>query len=479
MCGIIFLCGPKADTRLPDCLRRLRHRGPDDQRSYRSDDWALGFARLAINGAHDDGQQPLRHAGSVGAVNGEVYNHRELRQEYDLPHSECDCHVILPLLAQLGPSVIDVLDGFYAGVTIREGERRLLCLRDHIGKKPLFHGRSGTEFFVTSELKAVGNVDRFAELPLGACEVDLETGEVRQLAAHGPHSTGGSLSELFAAAVLKRTPAPEQPMGVFLSGGLDSSLVAAHVAAIRQDATYLTLGAPESPDQKVVHLVASSLGLTDVHHVALPTAARLPELIRAVVRATESFNPSIVSNGVATYLLAEAARTLGLKVVLTGEGADELFGGYHQFNHDDGEWAAVREALIRDMRFTELRRLDLSCMAHSVEARCPFLDRSVRALSDRLRFEDLYGAEGNKLALRRCFDGMLPPAILWRPKTSCDVGSGIRGLIVRHLRRHGRSERAALRDVWREVLGHDDSHPHFSAYPMFDQAIDRRGVTHR
>lgn len=125
------------------------------------------------------------------------------------------------------------------------------------------------------------------------------------------------------------------------------------------------------------------------------------------------------------------------------------------------------------------RRLDMSCMAHSVEPRCPFLDRAVRAISDGLGFHDLYDGYENKVALRRAFAGVLPPEVLHRSKTSLDVGSGIRGEVVRYLRRNGRSEREELRQVWDTLFRHESSRPYFHAYPVFDAVIDRRGETHR
>lgn len=478
MCGIMLLVGPNASTRLPACLHRLRHRGPDDHRAWMSGDLALGFVRLQINGDEAVGRQPLLGEGTVAAFNGEIYNHESLAEAHGLPRSACDVRVVTPLLARKGPRVIDDLDGFYSGVVIRPPDRSVLCFRDHMGKKPLFVGRSGTELFIASEMKALDQADWFELLPRGVSAVDLDTGAVRVVAAHRRVSGSLGLEAAFAEAVRKRLPARNQPVALFLSGGLDSSLVASFASRLRSDITYFTLGDDEHPDHRAARVVADALGLRDVRAVPLPDRAALPGLIRDVVHATESFNPSIVSNGLATFLLAKSAREAGIKVVLTGEGADELFGGYHSFEEGD-PWRETRERLIDDMQYTELRRLDLCCMAHSVEPRCPFLDRAVRRISDECGFRDFFDAGRNKAVLRRTFADALPAEILDRRKTSFDVGSGIRGEVVRYLRRNGRTEREELHGIWRTLFDHGDSSPYFNAYPVFDEAIDSRAETHR
>lgn len=478
MCGVVFLAGPQANARISGCVARLRHRGPDDQAVWSNGAVAMGFTRLAINGADEAGRQPYEHGDLVAAINGEIYNHRALVASYGLRESACDTHVVLPLIERVGSRVIDELDGFYAGVVFRRLSGELICLRDHVGKKPLFVGRSRSEVFIVSELKVFDEVEWFESLPLGMCVIDLKTGQVRMVAEHVGRPHHGDLAALVDEAVRKRLPSTEQPLAVFLSGGLDSSIIAALVAKQRKDVTCFTLGDADDPDRRAVELVAESLGLSDVRAVPLPAKERVPELVNRVVHATESFNPSIISNGIATYLLAEATHAHGIKVTLTGEGADELFGGYHQFGPND-PWQQVRTGLINDMRFTELRRLDLSSMANAVEARCPFLDRAVRAHADSLVCGDLYGRETNKVALRRAFEGLLPHAVLHRSKTSFDVGSGVRGLVVNYLRRNGRSERDELREVWREHFTFDAANPYFHTYPTFDAAIDARGATHR
>ena len=478
MCGIVLLCGPLADVRLPEFLERLRHRGPDCQHALVEGDIAIGFNRLAVNGGESIGRQPYRHGEFIGAINGEIYNHRELVAANGLETSPCDTNVVLPLLASHGPNAIQQLDGFYSGIALHLATRRVLCLRDHIGKKPLFWGRSGSELFISSEMKAMDECDCFEVVPLGVTSIDLETGTLTELARHRPVESNDNLAHLFESAVRKRLPTSDQPVGVFLSGGLDSSLVAAMVSRVRDDAIYFTLGNTDGPDWRAAQTTIGALGLRDVRTVPLPSRAQLPELIRSVVYATESFNPSIVSNGLATYLLARAGHEAGLKVVLSGEGADELFGGYHNFGGDD-PWRQIREQLILDMQVTELRRLDMSCMANSVEARCPFLDRAVRSFSDSLDYRDLYSDTTNKVHLRRCFKGVLPETVLNRRKVSFDVGSGIRGKVVRYLRRNGRSEREVLGSLWREFFAFDSKEAYFHAYPVFDAAIDRRGVGHR
>ncbi|MCP4805803.1 MAG: hypothetical protein GY884_10715, partial [Proteobacteria bacterium] len=351
-------------------------------------------------------------------------------------------------------------------------------LRDHIGKKPLLIGRSGSEVFVTSELKALVRVDWCRPLPLGLSRVDLRDGSVLVTGEHRPVDALGGLRELVEAAVVKRLPERSQPVGVFLSGGLDSSIIAALTARHRRDAVFYSLGEEGAPDQQHAAAVARALGLENVRRVPLPDTAALPRLIGRVVAATESFNPSIVSNGLATFVLAEAACQDGLKVVLTGDGADELFCGYHSFDAN-GPWRATRSRLISDMHMTELRRLDGCSMAHAIEARCPFLDRRVRAFSDRLGHGELYDGRMRKLPLREAFRGALPDAVLEREKTSFDVGSGVRGAVVRHLTSGGRSERAELESVWRGLFPGFPADPYFHSYPVFDEAIDRRGVAHR
>ncbi|WP_299591308.1 asparagine synthase-related protein [uncultured Microbulbifer sp.] len=505
MCGLVLLYGPRAGERLPRCLQRLAHRGPDAQYHWNSGALSLGFARLAINDKSHAGRQPYCVGSYVAAINGEIYNASELRERYQLKlASTNDCHVVPALVEKLGVAALGKLDGFFAGVVFNEQDNGLIILRDAMGKKPLFWGRSGSECFITSELKALDRVDEFAALPSGISQIDLKTGNCTKLWTMPPDceletnlstpvalAAGVKPSELRALitrAVEKRLPAASEPVGVFLSGGLDSSAIAALVSNLRSDARYYCLSAPSAGDGDNARLLADHLKLKQVRYLTLPDGEALTELIHKVVYVTESYNPSVISNGICTYLLAEAAREDGLKLVLSGEGADELFGGYHYYRRND-PWAETRNQLLADLRNTELRRIDLTGMAHAIETRCPFLDREICTWALALCFDDLYRWTDsgciNKAVLREAVNGLLPEQISLRRKISCDVGSGMRALVVRHLRENGCSEREALRKIWcmhfsDSFIGEDhEEHPYFSAYPTFDDIIDRRGTDHK
>lgn len=478
MCGILLLKGQTATVRLPALLARIHHRGPNDQAIWSQEDTALGFVRLAINGDLVEGQQPHTNDTQVSAFNGEIYNHKELAKQYSLINYSNDTQIILPLFKQLGPEVIHHLDGFYSGIILDAGTGKAFCLRDHMGKKPLFIGFSEGDLFITSELKALNQIDWFEPLPKGVSEVDLTFGSITRVLDHQKKVTTNNLHALLHSAVHKRLPSSEQPLGLFLSGGLDSSLIASIASRYRDDIQYFTLGAENGPDHDAVRIVTEALELKKVTFVPLPSESEIPALIESTVIATESYNPSIISNGLATWLLSRAAHQVGIKVVLTGEGADELFGGYHQFSQND-PWKDTRHQLIQDMQFTELRRLDLATMAHSIEARCPFLDARLRSMSDQLDFEQMYSGGQNKVFLRNGFQNYLPESILQRRKASCDVGSGIRGMVVRYLKRNGRSEREELMDIWMQHFPFNHSHSYFHQYAVFDRLIDQRGEVHK
>lgn len=478
MCGIVLIYGEKAVSEIPVALTRIAHRGPDDQHFWFKDQLAIGFVRLAINDESLSGRQPYESGEMIAAFNGEVFNALQLASQYNiLLDSECDTHIIAPLFAQIGDQILTELDGFYSGLIYQSETSTLHLFRDYMGKKPLFYGDSESGFFVASELKAIQAIKWFKKVPLGVSKLDLKTGQLLKYSPHEPKKIVSSdLLSAMENAVKKRLPT--QSFGIFLSGGLDSSIIAAIACKYRDDITFFTLGIDESPDAAMVERMVRHLGIQKIYKIPLPAVQQLPGLIEEVVYSTESYNPSTISNGVATYLLAQAARAEGLKVVLTGEGADEVFSGYHQ-DLSEVEWEVTRKNLIQDMNFTELRRLDKCCMAHGIEARCPFLDQQVTSIAENLDYEHFYRSGSNKVILRETFRNLLPEEVADRRKTSFDVGSGVRGLVVNYLTRNHRTETEELKHIWKDRFGHDANDPYFFSYPTFDAAIAKRGETHR
>lgn len=487
MCGIFLLYGPRAKERLQEGLQRIKHRGPDDTGRYDHDLLSLGFNRLAINEKGAKGAQPFRFKNYISTMNGEIYNHESLKKKYGIDEidGECDTQVVAPLFDILGSQLISDLDGFYSGIIYDEEKNELFCLRDYIGKKPLFVGLSQTEVFITSELKAVSDIQSFCIIPKGFSKINLITAEVEIQKSHQLirlNRDGQSLKDSIEKAVLKRLPSKKEPLGIFLSGGLDSSIIASIVSKYRDDTIYYTLAEEGSDDYSYVKLLEKYLGLKQVKFIDSCKNDHLNSLIKKVVKSTESYNPSMISNGLCTYLLSEAANRDGLKVVLTGEGADELFCGYHFFRPQD-PWKQTRQNLINDMHFTELRRSDLCAMAHSIEIRCPFLDREVFAIADGLNYHDFYrksqGLLENKTILRKSFHSELPEEITYRRKKSFDVGSGVRKIIVRHLTKNGDTEKQVLKSIWHEFYQDDPGQKYYHSYPVFDSIIAKRGGEHK
>ena len=493
MCGILCTWGLDQAEWARHALECLAHRGPDDCNLRQLDGITLGFARLAINDRDPRSMQPHEAGGLFGVFNGEVYNHLSLRETFDINEpARSDTAVILQLFSQVGAKLTDHLDGFFAGVIYDSRAQKLYTIRDALGKKPLFLVRGGASFMLTSELKAAPHVDEYQIVPLGLCEISLATGGITTLTAPRaatqltlPHD----LVEVMRRAVDKRTSCSDlDKFAVFLSGGLDSSIIAALVEAgpRKAGAHYYHLDGPECEDAQYAQEVLAFLNVprSRIRPVKIPDASQMGELITDVVKFTESYNPSIISNGVGTYVLARAARDAGHKVALGGDGADEVFCGYFdppKFGPDT-EWRASRERLLADLHITELRRIDGAAMAHGIEVRCPFLDQDLRDLAEGLTFEDFYGDTDNptpKLVLRRAFHAMLPETIIQRRKKPLDRGTGLQRLVVNHCTLAGRTELDTLGAIWRahfaQTLGAFTNDPYFHSYPAFDEFIGKRG----
>ncbi len=473
MCGIVAIIG---NGNIENALNKIKHRGLDATKIVYSENVAIGFNRLAINDKSQNGTQPFKLNNLIGVFNGEIYNADELRKEFSIAtKSNSDTEIILPLFEKLGSSIIHHLDGFYSGIIYDKKNKQTFLLRDYIGKKPLFFANSSNDSFIVSELKVIDFINDFQIVPKGFSKI--ENGAINLLETHQiPFTSKDTLKETFVEAVKKRIPKNEKQFGVFLSGGLDSSIIASIVAKYADNVIYYTLG--NIDDLNFVNVLAKQLNIK-VKNIDLPKSKELPELIDKVVYHTESYNPSLISNGLATYLLSAEAHKDNLKVVLSGEGADELFCGY-PVSKNVKEWFEKRAELIENMHFTELRRLDLASMAHTIEIRCPFLDRKVYSISNECKVEDLISNFQGKQILRKAFKNDLPNEILGRNKMSFDVGSGIRKMVVEYLTRNGKTEKEQLKEIWNKYFQNSLSDNfYFHSFPTFDKAIEKRGISHK
>ena len=478
MCGIVAILGNASHALAKKALNRIRHRGLDATKILCLENIAIGFNRLAINDKTEKGIQPFEFGHLIGVFNGEIYNAEKLRDEFDLhTNSTVDTAIILPLFNKFGRAVIQYLDGFYSGIIYNKDTQQIFLLRDYIGKKPLFYGTSQGFDFIVSELKSVHLISNFEIVPKGFSE--LIKGEISLIEKHHiPLVSKNLLKETIIEAVKKRIPKEETKFGVFLSGGLDSSIIASIVAKHADNVVYYTLG--NDVDLGFVDQLSKKLGIqAKIKTIELPQSCELTALIDKIVYHTESYNPSIISNGLATYLLSSEARKDNLKVILSGEGADEMFCGY-KVSKNVNEWFEKRAELIENMQFTELRRLDLASMAHTIEVRCPFLDKKVYAVSNDCSIEDLIDERQGKQILRNAFKDDLPSTIVERDKISFDVGTGIRKMVVEYLTQNERTEKEALKAIWSNYFQKELSHnSYFHAYPTFDKAIECRGFKHK
>ena len=436
-------------------LGRLHHRGPDGHGDAQPGASWLGHTRLAIVDL-DGGAQPMRSDDGWWVVaNGEVYNHDRLRDELSVQgrrlRTASDSEVVLHAVAAWGAEGVRRMRGMFAFCVVGPRGEAVLG-RDPLGIKPLYWAHLDGRVLVASELAAFPEEhrDRVEEFPPGhtwTAEsglrplVDLRADPTGEGAVAAPFRSRTeaveAVREAVVSAVRQRMMA-DVPLGVFLSGGLDSSIVAAVMAREAPPGTTIrsfAAGTADSSDLDAARRVAEHLGLE--HHERVYTDDEVLDVLPDVVRSTESYEPSLVRSAVPNYLLSELAAR-HVKVVLTGEGADELFAGYHHLRGLSVE--ELRDELVRGvevLHHLNLQRADRVSMAHGLEARVPFLAVEVLAVAQRVPVEwKLLGEDGRaqaqeKALLREAFDGWLPDDILWRRKEQFGDGSGTAAVMAR------------------------------------------------
>lgn len=458
MCSIFGVLEIKSDASALrkialEMSKKMRHRGPDWSGIYASENAILAHERLAIVGLNS-GAQPIYSADKkcILAVNGEIYNHKEIRARYKDKYdfqTDSDCEVILALYQEMGADFLEELNGIFAFVLYDEEKNEYLVGRDHIGIIPLYQGYDEHgNYFVASEMKALISVCKtISEFPPGAYYSSNEASPQRyylrdwnEYAAVQNNTT--SKEELTAAleAAVKRQLMTDVPYGVLLSGGLDSSItsaIAKRYAAKRIEDDEKTsawwpqlhsfaIGLEGAPDLVAAREVAKKLDT--IHHEVVYTIQEGIDAIRDVIYHIETYDVTTIRASTPMYLLGRKIKAMGIKMVLSGEGADEIFGGYLYFhkapNKKEFHEETVRKLLA--LNLFDCARANKSLAAWGVEGRVPFLDKEFIDVAMRLNPEDKMCGNGKmeKHILRECFEHYLPDAIAWRQKEQFSDGVG-------------------------------------------------------
>lgn len=458
MCGIIgvFELGGRSAALRPEVLdmsRKVRHRGPDWSGIYSSEKAILAHERLAIVDPKS-GKQPLlnKNQNLVLSINGEIYNHRELRQltpDYEYL-TELDSEVVLALYEKEGPAFLDRLNGIF-GFALYDIEKDIyLIARDHIGIIPLYIGwdKEGA-FYVASELKALeGQCERIETFPPGHFIYSKDGQHFQRWYQREWTSYEEVQDNVTDIDVLRdglekavhRQLMSDVPYGVLLSGGLDSSVIAAvtkRFAARRiesddQDQAWypqlhsFAVGLKGSPDLAAARKAADHIGT--VHHEVNFTIQEGLDAIRDVIYHLETYDVTTVRASTPMYLLARVIKSMGIKMVLSGEGSDELFGGYLYFHKAPGAREFHEETVrkIGKLHLYDCLRANKSLAAWGVEGRVPFLDKEFVDIAMRLNPADKMIVPGKmeKWVVRKAFEDYLPDSIVWRQKEQFSDGVG-------------------------------------------------------
>ncbi len=457
MCSILGILELKSD---PQQLRaqaleqskRQRHRGPDWTGIFANDRAILAHERLAIVDPMG-GAQPLlgREGKVVLAVNGEIYNHRELRARYpDYPfQTASDCEVILALYEDRGVEFLDELNGIFAFVLYDTEQDRYVIGRDPIGVMPLYTGRDAAgNLYVASEMKAlVPECTSLQDFPPGHL-LDSKEGTPRRYyepswrdyaALQGKPVDVDALRAGLEDAV-KRQLMCDVPYGVLLSGGLDSSLTSAlaqrharrRVEDDEQSEAWFprlhsfAIGLEGSPDLANARVAADALDT--VHHEFVYSFQEGLDALSDVIHHIETYDVTTIRASTPMYLLARRIKAMGIKMVFTGEGSDEIFGGYLYFHKapSAAEFHAENVRKIDQLYKFDCLRANKSLAAWGVEGRVPFLDREFLDIAMGFDAAHKMCTDGRmeKHVLRQAFEGYLPDQVLWRQKEQFSDGVG-------------------------------------------------------
>lgn len=440
MCGIAGIKGKLATQVVLDkMLQRISHRGESlyQRESLIHDGLTIGMNRLAIVD-EEHGKQPVSYNNEVFCIfNGEIYNHPQLRQELSVYYnfeSNCDTEVILKSYLHWGIDFLNKLDGKFAFCVVDLKNDQLLLARDHIGIKPLYYVVSEDSLLFSSEIKSFCDLPLSSEinmLPPGSYWLNgLEKKYYSIPEYSSPHEEEQVILHRIKAclinAVQKRIPHESKKIACLLSGGIDSSIITYIASKYHVNVEAFTFANLDthSADLESAQLLCNAFNIK--HIIVSPTKQELKNFyLKYGVYVTESYEPVLVRNAVSYHYVCKAVKDHGYKFVLNGEGADELFGGYAFFKEvpEADRDIAIRNSLL-DIHQTYLHMADRASMYSTIEARVPFMDKKFIEYCMNMPSSFRINGMCEKWALREIFKEELPEAIVKRPKTGMNEGSG-------------------------------------------------------
>lgn len=458
MCGIVcaFDLKQEAESLRPQLLemsKRIRHRGPDWSGIYKSKNAILGHERLAIVDPAS-GKQPLYNEDQsiVLAANGEIYNHLELRKKFEGKYNfktESDCEIILALYQEKGVDFVDDLNGIFAFAIYDSTKDSYFIARDHMGIIPLYMGwdKDGT-FYVASELKALEGFCAKIELfppghyLQGGDEAPTHWYKRNWVDFEEVENNPTSIEDLHDALsdAVHRQLMSDVPYGVLLSGGLDSSITSALAKKfsskrVESDDTQeawwpqlhsFSVGLEGSPDLAAAKKVSEHIG--SIHHEVVFTIQEGLDAIRDVIYHLETYDITTVRASTPMFLMARSIKSHGIKMVLSGEGADELFGGYLYFHKAPSAEEFHKETVrkLDKLHQYDCLRANKSLAAWGIEGRVPFLDKEFIDVAMRINPKDkmITKERMEKWVVRKAFEDYLPESVAWRQKEQFSDGVG-------------------------------------------------------
>jgi asparagine synthase (glutamine-hydrolysing) len=455
MCGILAIIGKKDLATVKGLSKRMAHRGPDESGVVQfPNGYIMTHERLSIMDLNT-GRQPIRGTNNAYVVhNGEIYNYMELRKSKLADHNfrtTCDSEVIVHLFEKYGYDFCNELDGDWAFVVIK-GDK-FMAARDPMGVKPFYYGKDteGNLYF-SSEMKTLADqCSWFEAFPPG----HYYSGETGLVKYYNPKYQDSiqcvdepDLSKIkyFLTEATRKRLMSDVPLGVLLSGGLDSSLISSITKKLlkgtNQELHSFSVGLnKEVPDMVAARKVADFIGT--IHHDVTFTVEQGIEAIEKIIWHLESYDVTTIRASTPMYFLSKYISDMGIKVVLSGEGADEIFGGYLYFHNAPSDEDFTKETIRRVglLSTADCLRADKSTMAHGIEVRVPFLDRyfldAVMNIKGSAKRPDRSLGKPEKYILRAAFedkqDPYLPEEILWRQKEQFSDGVGygwIDGLVA-------------------------------------------------